>query len=70
MNIKNISVIGSGTMGNGIAHVFALNGYNVLLTDIKQEFLDKSLATIKGNLERQQKKKQLHRNSLIKHWRT
>ena len=56
MSIKDIAVIGSGTMGNGIAHVFALNEYNVLLIDIKDEFLQKSLATIKGNLERQLKK--------------
>ena len=56
MSIKNIAVIGSGTMGNGIAHVFALNEYNVLIIDIKEEFLQKSLATIKGNMERQLKK--------------
>lgn len=51
--MKNISVIGSGTMGNGIAHVFAQHGYNVSLIDIKQEFLDKALATITKNLDRQ-----------------
>ena len=51
--MKNITVIGGGTMGNGIAHVFAQNGYEVILVDIKQEFLDKSLATIQKNLERQ-----------------
>ncbi|WP_425638680.1 3-hydroxybutyryl-CoA dehydrogenase [Algoriphagus yeomjeoni] len=51
--MKNISVIGSGTMGNGIAHVFAQHGYDVSLIDIKQEFLDKSLATITKNLDRQ-----------------
>ncbi|HRE41162.1 MAG TPA: 3-hydroxybutyryl-CoA dehydrogenase [Ignavibacteria bacterium] len=56
MNIKNISVIGSGTMGNGIAHVFAQFGYNVTLIDIKQEFLDKAIKTITGNLDRQIKK--------------
>ncbi|HCA42172.1 MAG TPA: 3-hydroxybutyryl-CoA dehydrogenase [Bacteroidetes bacterium] len=56
MNIKNISVIGSGTMGNGIAHVFAQFGYNVTLIDIKQEFLDKAIKTITGNLDRQVKK--------------
>ena len=39
MNIQNISVIGSGTLGNAIAHVFALYGYNVRLIDIKEEFL-------------------------------
>ncbi len=56
MDIKNISVIGSGTMGNGIAHVFALNGYNVTLIDIKEEFLQRGINAIKGNLERQVKK--------------
>ena len=51
--MKNISVIGSGTMGNGIAHVFAQHGYDVSLVDIKQEFLTKALATITKNLDRQ-----------------
>jgi 3-hydroxybutyryl-CoA dehydrogenase len=56
MDIKNITVIGSGTMGNGIAHVFAQFGYKVNLIDIKQEFLDKALKTISGNIDRQIKK--------------
>lgn len=64
MSINNISVIGSGTMGNGIAHVFALYGYSVLLIDIKQEFLDKSLNTIKGNLERQLKKEAITKEKM------
>jgi len=51
--MNNIAVIGSGTMGNGIAHTFALFGYKVKLIDIKQEFLDKSIATITKNLDRQ-----------------
>jgi len=54
--MKNISVIGSGTMGNGIAHVFAQNGFNVSLIDISQEALDKALATIGKNLDRQVQK--------------
>jgi 3-hydroxybutyryl-CoA dehydrogenase len=54
--MKNIAVIGSGTMGNGIAHVFAQFGYNVQLVDINKEALDKALATIKKNLERQASK--------------
>ncbi|TRX59436.1 3-hydroxybutyryl-CoA dehydrogenase [Fulvivirga sp. M361] len=54
--MKNIAVIGSGTMGNGIAHVFAQNGYNVALIDIAQEALDKALKTIAANLDRQIKK--------------
>lgn len=56
MNIKNIAVIGSGTMGNGIAHTFAQFGYSVKLIDIKQEFLDKGLDTISKNIDRQIKK--------------
>ncbi|WP_192349752.1 3-hydroxybutyryl-CoA dehydrogenase [Algoriphagus sp. Y33] len=51
--MKNISVIGSGTMGNGIAHVFAQHGYEVSLIDIKQVFLDKAMTTINKNLDRQ-----------------
>lgn len=51
--MKNISVIGSGTMGNGIAHVFSLNGFNVSLIDIAEDRLTKALATIDKNLSRQ-----------------
>jgi len=50
--MKNIAVIGAGTMGNGIAHVFAQNGFNVHLIDISQNALDKGLATINKNLDR------------------
>ena len=50
--MKNITVIGAGTMGNGIAHVFAQNNFNVHLVDISQEALDKALATIGKNLDR------------------
>lgn len=50
--MEQISVIGGGTMGNGIAHVFAQNGFKVNLVDIKQEVLDKALATISKNLDR------------------
>ena len=51
--MKKIAVIGSGTMGNGIAHVFAQNGYQVSLVDISQEALKKALATIEKNVDRQ-----------------
>lgn len=51
--MKNITVIGSGTMGNGIAHVFAQHGYAVSLVDIQQTALDKAIATISKNLDRQ-----------------
>lgn len=54
--MKNISVIGSGTMGNGIAHVFAQNGYNVSLIDISEQALEKALKTIGKNLDRQVQK--------------
>jgi len=50
--MKNVSVIGAGTMGNGIAHVFAMNGFNVNLIDISQDALDKAIATITKNLDR------------------
>lgn len=50
--MKNISVIGSGTMGNGIAHVFSQNGHSVSLIDINQDALDRALGTITKNLDR------------------
>lgn len=50
--MNNISVIGAGTMGNGIAHVFAMNGFKVALVDVSQDALDKALKTIGGNLDR------------------
>ena len=50
--MKNIAVIGAGTMGNGIAHVFAQNGYKVNLIDISQASLDKGMAVIEKNLDR------------------
>ena len=51
--IKNVTVIGAGTMGNGIAHVFAQSGFNVNLVDVSKEQLEKALATISKNLDRQ-----------------
>jgi len=56
MDEKEISVIGCGTMGNGIAHVFALHGYTVNIIDVNQPLLDQSVQTIKNNMERQVKK--------------
>ena len=50
--MKNIAVIGSGTMGNGIAHTFAQNDFRVQLIDVSQQALDKGLATINANLDR------------------
>lgn len=54
--MKNITVIGGGTMGNGIAHVFAQYGFEVTIVDVASAALDKALATIGGNLDRQIKK--------------
>jgi 3-hydroxybutyryl-CoA dehydrogenase len=51
--MKNIAVIGAGTMGNGIAHVFAQSGFQVCLIDVQQPQLDKALQTIAKNLDRQ-----------------
>jgi len=50
--MKNISVIGAGTMGNGIAHVFAQNGYKVNLIDVSENSLEKAIKTISKNLDR------------------
>ncbi|NNK90410.1 MAG: NAD(P)-binding domain-containing protein, partial [Saprospiraceae bacterium] len=50
--MKNITVIGAGTMGNGIAHVFAMNGFKVCLVDVSEERLEKALETIDKNLWR------------------
>ena len=51
--MQNISVIGAGTMGNGIAHIFAQNGYEVTLVDVSEVQLSKALVTINKNLDRQ-----------------
>ena len=59
MDIKTVGVIGAGTMGNGIAHVFAKNGYNVVLVDVEQRFIDRGLQTIGKNLEREVAKNKL-----------
>ena len=53
MEIKTVGVVGAGTMGNGIAHVFARSGYSVILCDIEQRFLDRALETIGKNLDRE-----------------
>jgi 3-hydroxybutyryl-CoA dehydrogenase len=55
-NIKLVTVIGCGTMGNGIAHVAAQYGYSVTLCDVKEEFMTRAMTTIGGNLDRQVKK--------------
>ena len=53
MNIQRVGVVGAGTMGNGIAHVFARGGYRVLLCDVEQRFLDRGIETIAKNLDRE-----------------
>jgi 3-hydroxybutyryl-CoA dehydrogenase len=58
-NIKTVAVLGVGTMGNGIAHVFARSGFNVILRDIEQRFLDRGLETITKNLDREVKKEKI-----------
>ncbi len=58
-DIKKAAVIGCGTMGNGIAQVFATTGYGVVLIDVKQEFLDKAVSTIGGSLDRFVKKEKM-----------
>lgn len=52
-NIKTVAVLGAGTMGNGIAHVFARCGFRVILRDVEQRFLDRALETIGKNLDRE-----------------
>ena len=59
MDIATVGVIGAGTMGNGIAHVFAKNGYNAVLVDLEQRFIDRGLQTISKNLEREVAKNKL-----------
>ena len=48
--IRTVGVLGAGTMGNGIAHAFARAGYNVILRDVEQRFLDRGMETIGKNL--------------------
>ena len=53
LNIRKVGVVGAGQMGNGIAHVIALAGYDVLLNDVAEERIQAALATIDGNMRRQ-----------------
>ena len=64
MKIKKIAVIGAGTMGNGIAHVSALTGFDTILMDIKDEFVGRGLNTIRTNLERQVKKEKISQSAM------
>ncbi|HEX6465891.1 MAG TPA: 3-hydroxybutyryl-CoA dehydrogenase [Terriglobales bacterium] len=53
MDIKKLGVIGAGTMGNGIAHVFARSGFEVVLCEVAQPYLDRGMAALRKNLERE-----------------
>src|SRR5271154_5782775 len=57
--IRVVGVVGAGTMGNGIAHVFARSGFQVVLCEVEQRFLDRGLETIRRNLERETAKGKL-----------
>ena len=58
-DIKKVTVVGTGTMGNGIAQVFAQNGYDVNMVDVKQEYVDKAVATIGKSMDRMIKKEKI-----------
>ena len=58
-SIRTVAVLGAGTMGNGIAHVFARAGYNVILRDVQESFLQRGMETIGKNLDREVKKGKL-----------
>jgi 3-hydroxybutyryl-CoA dehydrogenase len=59
MEVRSIGVIGSGTMGNGIAHVFSLSGYDVTMVDVDQGVIDSAMARIRKNMDRQVKKEKI-----------
>lgn len=59
MEIRKVGVVGAGTMGNGIAHVFARSGYDVILCEVAQQFLDRGMATIRKNLQRELEKNKI-----------
>src|SRR5271163_981793 len=62
VEIKTVAVLGAGTMGNGIAHVFARAGYHVILRDVETRFLDRGMETIGKNLDREVKKDKIAAN--------
>ena len=70
MAIETIAVLGAGQMGSGIAQIAATNGYKVIMRDIKQEFCDKGVATIKKGLDKQVAKGKTRRRLLTLSWRT
>ena len=64
IKIKTIAVIGAGTMGNGIAHVSALSGFDTILMDIKDKFVQQGLTTIQNNMVRQVKKEKISQSEM------
>ena len=64
MEIRSVGIVGAGQMGNGIAHVLALAGYDVALNDISREALDKAMATIRKNLDRQVSREKITQDEL------
>ena len=65
MKIGKITVVGAGTMGNGIAHVFALKDFKVDLIDTKKDLLNSAIKTIESNLDRQIKKEIISNNEKV-----
>jgi 3-hydroxybutyryl-CoA dehydrogenase len=59
MEFKKVGVVGAGTMGNGIAHVFAMSGYEVVLMDVEESFLERAISIITKNLDRMIKKEKI-----------
>jgi hypothetical protein len=51
MDVRRVGIVGAGTMGNGVVHVFARSGYDVVLCDVEQRFLDRGIETIGKNLD-------------------
>ena len=73
MDIRRVGVVGAGTMGNGIAHVFARRGFDVILCDVQQSFLDRAVGTIEKNLEREVAKNKItpaEKDSALAHIRS
>ena len=64
MTISKIGIIGAGTMGNGIAHVSAQFGFDTVLVDVKDEYIQRGLNTIQSNLERQVKKEKISQTEM------
>ena len=62
--MRNFGIIGVGTMGNGIAHVSALSGFNTFILDLNEDFLKRGLETIEGNLQRQVKKTKISQSEM------